>query len=137
MVGVVAIVIHAASSGGVSPLSWTTTISVLASLATIISVVVLFRQARVEQRNRDADQRLRDEQLLRDFYGDARPGVPQRPGVLVSLENLDSKVDHILSEIQPNHGGSIKDAVVRMDTRLVSVESDVKGIHERLDAKEG
>lgn len=137
MAGDVAILVQAASATGVSPFPWTTAISVVASLATIISVVFLFRQARAEQRSRDADQRSRDEQLLRDFYGDQREGVPHRPGVLVSLENLDSKIDSILSEVTYDHGSSIKDGVRRIDHRLESVESDVKGIHERLDAKEG
>ena len=89
----------------------------------------------------------KSDQFYRDWYGEPeRPGVPPRPGTLEKLDSLDrrlvtvdGKVDVIHSEVNYNHGGSIKDAVDRidttikvMDTRLGSVESDIKLIHNRV-----
>jgi hypothetical protein len=79
-------------------------------------------------------QHKRSEQFFRDWFGeDERPGFPARPGVLVRLqaletgqETLATQVGVIHAEVNYNHGGSIKDVVER-------IESDVKGIHERLD----
>lgn len=79
-------------------------------------------------------QRARNDRFDRDWYGEAeRPGVPVRPGVLEQLLSLTTDVAAIKVEVFPNHGGSIKDAVTRMDTRLETVELDVRGIHEKLD----
>jgi hypothetical protein len=67
-------------------------------------------------------------QMVEDFNGEPeRPGVPARPGVMTRLSAIEA-------EITPNHGGSIKDAVNRIDVKVVTLESDVKGIHERLDS---
>jgi hypothetical protein len=68
-------------------------------------------------------------QLYRDFYGEARPGVPARPGVLEMIATIHS-------EITPNHGGSMKDALGRIDDRVATLDADVKGLHDRLEAGE-
>jgi hypothetical protein len=66
-------------------------------------------------------------QMVEDFNGTtARPGVPQRPGVMARLQTLDERVDAVHTEVNYNHGTTIKDAITR-------IESDVKGIHEKID----
>lgn len=66
-------------------------------------------------------------QMVEDFNGTAkRPGVPERPGVMARLQTLDERVDAVHTEVNYNHGTTIKDAITR-------IETDVKGLHERLD----
>lgn len=104
-------------------------LNVLLGLAAITAIVggcySLWRA--MSRRGRTSDQ------FYRDFYGDTRPGVPQIPGVRVMLVELSDKMDQIVTEITPNHGGSMKDAVGRIDTRMGTLEADVKGLHDRLD----
>ena len=73
-------------------------------------------------------------QMVEDFNGTGeRPGVPARLGVMERLQGLDLQVAQVISETSPNHGGSMKDAVQRIDTKVGTLEIDVKGIHERMD----
>lgn len=134
MVGI-AMIVMAEPASRVSPtVSWVAILEGLAALVTIIGAVLyIWRQTK--------DQRQRNERFDRDWYGEPdRPGVPARPGVMEQLLTLSSNqqvviadVGQIKTEVFPNHGGSIKDAVTRMDLRLETVELDVRGIHERLD----
>lgn len=74
------------------------------------------------------------DQFFRDWYGEEeRPGVPRRPGTnerIAALSEkfvtLEAKVDVIHSEVNYNHGGSIKDVVDR-------IETDVRSIHAKMD----
>jgi hypothetical protein len=60
---------------------------------------------------------------LRNFFEDwngvqARPGVDARPGVmerLAKLEEIHTEVSEIKAEVRPNHGGSLKDQVCRIE----------------------
>lgn len=90
----------------------------LASLVAVITGLV----AGFRWLGRKLDQ---NAQLYRDFYGEDRPGVPPRPGVLEMIATIHS-------EITPNHGGSIKDAIVRIDDRVATLDADVKGLHTRI-----
>lgn len=54
--------------------------------------------------------------LADDWNGEPdRPGVPGRPGVLQRLARIEA-------ELTLNGGRSLKDAVVRIDDRLVRIE---------------
>ncbi len=65
--------------------------------------------------------------MAKDWNGEAaRAGVAARPGVMERLDAHDRMLNTIHDEVNLNHGGSIKDAVHR-------IESDVKSINERLD----
>lgn len=65
--------------------------------------------------------------MVDDFNGtQERPGVPARPGVMERLSTLDMRVDAVHTEVNYNHGTTIKDAVAR-------IEKDVKGIHDKMD----
>ena len=110
-----------------SSFSWVAVLEALAALVTVLGAVLfLWRQTK--------EQRQRNDRFDRDWYGEPeRPGVVARPGVLEQLQTVRMEVGQIKAEVFPNHGGSIKDAVDRMDIRLETVEVDVKGLHERLD----
>jgi hypothetical protein len=55
-----------------------------------------------------------------DLQGEpARPGVPERPGVMVRLATIEE-------QLYPNHGSTLRDAVDR-------VAVSVKGLEERFD----
>lgn len=59
-----------------------------------------------------------------DWAGEAgRPGVPARPGVLERLTSIEH-------ELKTNGGSSLKDAVNRVDRRLVDVEAMVSDINK-------
>lgn len=64
--------------------------------------------------------------FLDDWTGEEeRPGVPARPGVMDRLGQLESAT----RELKPNGGGSLKDAVNRIDERT-------EQLHQRLTAVE-
>jgi hypothetical protein len=73
------------------------------------------------------------EHFMEDWFGEeARPGVPGREGVMQRLATLDH-------ELKPNGGGSIKDAVNRietsvnkMDARLEEGDKEFNQIEKRL-----
>lgn len=60
---------------------------------------------------------------LRNFFEDwngipARPGVDAKPGVmerLAKLEDIHLEVAEIKAEVKPNHGGSMRDQVTRIE----------------------
>ncbi|MFF9403830.1 hypothetical protein [Streptomyces sp. NPDC014744] len=72
-----------------------------------------------------------------DEFGDdwngveARPGVPERPGVMARLDRIEQKgtersarlarIDH---ELHPNSGQSLRDAVDRVDARTRHLAAD-------------
>ncbi|GGR38035.1 hypothetical protein GCM10010497_46190 [Streptomyces cinereoruber] len=57
-------------------------------------------------------------QFFDDWFGvEGRPGVPERPGVMQRLGSLEEKAADIKHEVRPNSGGSLRDAVDRVDAR--------------------
>ncbi|MEU0797184.1 hypothetical protein ABZ342_44580 [Amycolatopsis sp. NPDC005961] len=51
-----------------------------------------------------------------DWFGEqARPGVPERPGVMARLEQMQVDLDKVKHEMWPNSGGSLRDAVDRLE----------------------
>jgi hypothetical protein len=58
-----------------------------------------------------------------DWFGEPeRPGVPARPGVMPRLETMQSDLDKIKHELWPNSGGSLRDAVDRLEKAAKSHE---------------
>lgn len=54
--------------------------------------------------------------LVDDLRGEpARPGVPARPGIMDRLAAVEGTAADIRREVTPNGGGSLKDAVVRIE----------------------
>lgn len=57
--------------------------------------------------------------LVDDLRGEpARPGVPARPGIMDRLAQVETDVARVRAEVTPNGGGSMKDAVGRIETKL-------------------
>lgn len=129
----------AADAAGVSPALTTIglVVSILASIATVLTVVIMFRTERNNQKIRDVEAEARQEERLRlynqfrtDFYGDHREGVPAKPGVLEWMQGIDKILQQIHHETTPNGGGSMKDAIHRIDLRLENVETEVRNLHQ-------
>lgn len=59
------------------------------------------------------------DQFFSDWNGEpARPGVPEKRGVMVRLDVIESEISY-------NHGSSIKDAVHRIDANVNTLMSNV------------
>jgi hypothetical protein len=62
--------------------------------------------------------------LVDDLAGEpARDGHPARPSLMARVTTLEERT----AELKPNGGGSIKDQINRMETRLASVERRLGG----------
>lgn len=60
----------------------------------------------------------RVEDFVDDWTGtDERPGVPGRPGVMTRLGAIEQQLVEVQHELHPNSGGSLRDAVDRVDHR--------------------
>ncbi|QWF81127.1 hypothetical protein [Amycolatopsis sp. CA-230715] len=58
-----------------------------------------------------------------DWFGqEARPGVPERPGVMARLESIEDYVRSVQHEVVPNSGASLRDAVDRIESKTRSGE---------------
>jgi hypothetical protein len=82
------------------------------------------------------------DELVEDWRGTpARPGVPARPGMLERmtaieartacmaecLDDVGARVSRIESEVRPNGGSSLRDAVNRVDRRTARMAPDNGG----------
>lgn len=67
--------------------------------------------------------------FLKDFNGEPeRPGVAKRLGVMERLSLQDVKLEAIASEVNYNHGSSIKDAVHRIDSTVSGISAQLEGL---------
>lgn len=56
--------------------------------------------------------------LADDWSGEpARAGVPARPGVMARLSAIEDRLGSVEHELHPNSGGSLRDAIDRVDER--------------------
>lgn len=72
---------------------------------------------------------------VKDFLGDwkgepERPGVPRRPGVLERLEEHDNDLRAIRTEVKPNGGASLRDAVNRTEGKVNEVNKRLDSIYD-------
>lgn len=83
---------------------------------------LLFILARIWRRVRALAQRVED--FLEDWNGTpARPGVPARAGVMARLERVEERLARVEHETTDNSGGSLKDAVRRVEQHLRGQEN--------------
>ena len=62
-----------------------------------------------------------------DWFGEeSRPGVPGRDGVMQRLLGIEL-------EVKPNGGGSIKDAVNRIEAKVQKVDDRLEDGNQRFD----
>ncbi|MFC9084891.1 hypothetical protein [Nocardiopsis dassonvillei] len=66
--------------------------------------------------------------LLDDLMGEPpRPGHPEgRPGLMERVASLEESVDEVRDEVRHNHGGSLKDAVRRIEGAVADLSSKVE-----------
>lgn len=65
------------------------------------------------------------EHFMEDWFGEeARPGVEKRAGVMERLATLDH-------ELKPNGGGSIKDAVNRIEKKVKEIDNRLQDGNDR------
>lgn len=66
---------------------------------------------------------VRVDQFIDDWQGiPTRPGVLGRPGVMARLDAIERTVGTVAYEVRPNGGGSLRDAINRVDQRTAAVE---------------
>lgn len=122
MTGMIALASGTHASAGLDPtvlLTWFTCLTVLLGF-----MAAIFRYGRKIM------------QMVEDFNGTAeRPGVPARAGVMQRLQLLDDQVVVIHGEVNYNHGGSIKDAVDRVDARVEGMETTIGELKNQNDEK--
>ncbi|MFI8810534.1 MULTISPECIES: hypothetical protein [unclassified Streptomyces] len=67
----------------------------------------------------------RVDEFVDDWNGtQARPGVPGRPGVMARLDGIEERLGRVEHELHPNSGGSLRDAVDRVDVRTRQIAAD-------------
>ncbi|MGY3199683.1 hypothetical protein [Streptomyces sp. TE5632] len=77
----------------------------------------------------------RTSQFLDDWYGEAaRPGVPERPGMMERVAGMEERLGHVWHEVYPNNGDSLRDAVDRANERLVRLCPDVDQVFPQTPA---
>lgn len=65
------------------------------------------------------------ENFMDDWFGEEeRPGVPKRAGVMERLATLDH-------ELKPNGGGSMKDAINRIETKVGEIDNRLEDGNDR------
>lgn len=108
---------------------WVDPLAILAMVSSIgLMLIAVMRPVRKRGKQLDL--------FLRDWTGEPeRPGVIRRAGVMERLSKLEaqgltqgSQLDVIHAEVNFNHGGSIKDAVTRVDHRVADVSMHLEGV---------
>ena len=75
--------------------------------------------------------------FLDDYSGQpARDGLPERPGFMARLSTLESLLHDVVAETKPNHGGSLRDAVNRMERDIGDIKQEQAAVKARLQIYE-
>ena len=76
----------------------------------------------------------RTRDFLDDWAGEpARPGVPERPGVMSRLQSAESLIERVLAETMPNGGSSLRDVVHRTAGDVNAVKADLTAMRGRME----
>ncbi|MFE9923259.1 hypothetical protein ACFYQA_17240 [Streptomyces sp. NPDC005774] len=97
--------------------------AVIWSLAVVAIAGVLALAWRAVRGVRRIAERLDD--FVDDWNGvGPRPGVPERPGVMTRLTQIEGRLSSMEHELQPNSGQTLRDAVNRVDRRTRDLAND-------------
>ncbi|MEI7034470.1 hypothetical protein [Streptomyces pratensis] len=67
----------------------------------------------------------RVDERVHDRHGTtSRRGVPGRPGVMTRLAGIEERLGSVEPEPHPDSGGSLRDAVHRVDVRTRQIAAD-------------
>lgn len=86
----------------------------------------------------------RFDDFIEDWHGEpARPGVPEKPGIMERLSNQDEALGEICNrltvvekEVSYNSGSTIKDTVHRIDGSVNHIKGVVGNLDDRVTALE-
>lgn len=71
--------------------------------------------------------------FLDDYNGQpARDGLPARPGLVARLSTLEGLLQHVVAETQPNHGGSLRDSLNRLERDVGDIKQEQAIVRTRL-----
>jgi hypothetical protein len=72
--------------------------------------------------------------FLDDWGGEqARPGVPDRPGVMARLQTAETLIAKVLAETLPNGGASLRDVVHQTQADVSGMKGDVAAMRARME----
>lgn len=72
--------------------------------------------------------------IARDWSGEpARPGVPEKPGVMIRLERIESDVTELKYHSQPDHGGSYYDLQMQA---MAELKGDINNVRRILESRD-
>ena len=97
--------------------AWISALVALGTLSLAVLTVLLGKGWRVVTRTTH---------LLDDMLGEpARPGVPERPGVMQRLQSLTDDIARVQAQVIPNGGSSLRDAIDHLAADLKLVAEDL------------
>lgn len=113
-------------------IAWLTTVNLWEILLfAAAAVAALLGAKRFAAKGWPALKRLAAAILNLSEFIEAARGLPE------FMQSTEEKIGQIHHEVHFNNGGSVKDAVVRVERTSERLEEGVRGVHERLDGVDG
>lgn len=72
--------------------------------------------------------------FLDDYSGQpARDGMPAKPGFMGRLASVEESIAHLATEMQPNHGSSLRDVVHQTARDVSDIKQDQASMRARME----